>query len=374
MDAIDAPSPSPLGQDRPLDGLKVVELATVLAGPLVGTFLAELGAEVIKVEPPGRGDVTRHWRSQGESIEGPSAYFAAANGPKRPMRLDLKSASGQGELADLLDDADVLLQNAKPSSLRGLGLDPEALQQRFPRLIHVHLKGFLHEAHRGGYDMAVQAETGFMSMNGNPDGDPMRMPVALMDVLAAHQMRSALLLALYERERSGHGAYIETWLDASGFSALANRATEFLVAGQTPEPLGAVHPQIAPYGESFVCACDGRVVMAVGSDDQFNALATLLGHPEWATDDRYSTNPARVDHRVQLTDSLSTVLAKWRAEDLLTQAKKLGIPMGRVLSVPEALNSPTGRSMTASFAWEGHPVRHVRQVAFRIHRNGNRTT
>lgn len=202
----------------------------------------------------------------------------------------------------------------------------------------------------------------------------MRMPVALMDVLAAHQMRSALLLALYERERSGQGAYIETWLDASGFSALANRATEFLVAGQSPKPLGAVHPQIAPYGESFVCACGGRVVMAVGSDAQFNALATLLEHPEWATDDRYSHNPARVDHRVELADSLGSALAQWRAEDLLAQAETLGIPMGRVLTVPEALNSPAGRSMTAAYTWEGHPVRHVRQVAFRIHRNGNRTT
>ena len=176
MDAIDAPSSSPLGQDRPLDGLKVVELATVLAGPLVGTFLAELGAEVIKVEPPGRGDVTRHWRSQGESAGGPSAYFAAANGPKRPMRLDLKSPSGQAELRAMLADADVLLQNAKPSSLKGLGLDPEKLQSRFPRLIHVHLKGFLHEPHRGGYDMAVQAETGFMSMNGDPKEIPSGCP------------------------------------------------------------------------------------------------------------------------------------------------------------------------------------------------------
>ena len=157
--------------------------------------------------------------------------------------------------------------------------------KRFPRLIHVTSSAFCDQPHRGGYDMAVQAETGFMSMNGERR-DPIRMPVALMDVLAAHQMRSALLLALYERERSGHGAYIETWLDASGFSALANRATEHLVAGQTPEPLGAIHPQIAPYGESFVCACHGRVVMAVGGDAQFHALCHLLGHPEWATDDR----------------------------------------------------------------------------------------
>lgn len=369
-----APLDSPLGEDRPLAGLKVVELASVLAGPLVGTFLSELGAEVIKVEPPGRGDITRQWRSNGEPDDGISAYFAAANGPKQPVRIDLKSPAGQQQLQGLLAGSDILLQNAKSHSLGRLGLSPDALAQQHPRLIHVHLKGFLHAPDRSGYDMAVQAETGFMSMNGAPDGAPMRMPVAMMDVLAAHQMRSGLLLALYEREKHGHGAYIETWLDASGFSALANRATEHLVAGQTPTALGAVHPQIAPYGESFLCACGGRVVMAVGSDAQFAALCAELGHPEWSEEKRFARNPARVTHRQVLAEKLAGALSQRSAEELLQRAQALGIPMGRVRSVPDALNTPTGRSMTAAFEWEGQPVQQVRQVAFRIHRSGNRTT
>lgn len=371
--SLDHPA-SPLGDDLPLKGLQVVELATVLAGPLVGTFLAELGADVLKIEPPGRGDVTRSWRLAGESEQGPGAYYAAANGPKRIVRLDLKSEEGQRALDQHLSGADILIQNARPSSLAGLGLDPEVLAARHPRLVHVHLLGFLDHPTRGGYDIVVQAESGFLSMNGEPEGAPFRMPVALMDVLAAHQMRSGLLLALYERERTGQGAYIETWLDASGFSGLVNRATEHLVAGREPEPLGALHPQIAPYGELFPCRCGSVVVTAVGNDLQFQSLCSVLGEANLADDVRFSTNPERVIHRTALAKRLAPLFAHVDAEPLLEEALSRGIPLGRVKSVSEALSSGTGKAMTAEFDVEGTPVRHVRQVAFRIHRSGNRTT
>lgn len=364
----------PLGDDQPLRGLKVVELATVLAGPLVGTFLAELGADVIKIEPPGRGDVTRSWRLAGESPQGPGAYHAAANGPKRILRIDLKTDDGKRALEQHLADADILLQNARPASLMGLGLDPDQLAERHPKLIHVHLLGFLNDPKRGGYDIVVQAESGFLSMNGEPGRSPFRMPVALMDVLAAHQMRSGLLLALYERERTGRGAYIETWLDASGFSGLVNRATEHLVAGRTPEPLGALHPQIAPYGELFECRCGAVVVTAVGHDLQFRSLCSLLGQEQIAEDERFATNPMRVTHRAELAALLSPLFADMEATPLLDAALSRNIPLGRVQSVPEALSSATGRAMTAEFDSEGSLVRHVRQVAFRIHRTGSRTT
>ena len=369
-----APPAPPLGDDQPLRGLKVVELATVLAGPLVGTFLAELGADVLKIEPPGRGDVTRSWRLAGESQEGQGAYYAAANGPKRIERMNLKTDEGQRALGQHLDDADILIQNARPTSLAGLGLDPDTLAARHPRLIHVHLLGFLDNPARGGYDIVVQAESGFLSMNGEPGGAPFRMPVALMDVLAAHQMRSGLLLALYERERTGRGAYIETWLDASGFSGLVNRGTEHLVAGRTPEPLGALHPQIAPYGELFACLCGSVVVTAVGNDPQFRSLCSVLGQEELADDARFATNPERVTHRAALAGLLAPLFADMEAGPLLDEALSRGIPLGRVKSVSDALSSGTGRAMTATYDVEGTPVRHVRQVAFRIHRNGNRTT
>lgn len=365
---------APLGPHRPLSGLRVVELASVLAGPLVGTFLAELGADVTKVEHPDRGDVTRNWRSAGESPDGPSAYFAAANGPKRSAQIDLKSPEGQQQLDGLLRDADILLQNAMSASLPGLGLEPDVLAERFPALIHIHLKGFMDRPDRGGYDMVVQAESGFAALNAAPGGPASRMPVALMDVLAAHQMRSAVLLALYEREKDGQGAYIETWLDASGLSALANRATEYLVAGQEPQPLGTLHPQIAPYGETFICRCGGRVVLAVGNDRQFAALCGILGLSPLASDARFAENPDRVVHREAMAQQLAKAIGERDADSLLASASERGVPMGRVNTISDALNSPTGRAMTASFEWEGAPVRHVRQVAFRVHRAGSRST
>lgn len=371
----DIPAPeSPLGHVRPLEGIRVVELASVLAGPLVGTFLAELGADVLKVEPPGWGDVTRHWRGPQESSEGISAYFAAANGPKRALRLDLKSEDGQKQLQSLLEDTDILLQNAKTASLSSLGLDPTALSKSHPRLIHVHLRGFLHQPDRGGYDMVVQAESGFVSMNAGADGVPFRLPVAFMDVLAAHQMRSGLLLALWEREKTGLGSYVQTWLDAAGTSGLVNRATEHLVAGSLPKALGALHPQIAPYGETFRCK-DGRtVITAVGQDRQFEGLCQLLEHPELASDPRFSSNAQRVRHRGALAEMLAPSFRKWSAADLLKEAAPVGIPLGLLRNVDEALATPTGQSMTAHFEWEGEALSHVRQVAFRIQRNGNRMT
>lgn len=372
---MDSASTSPLGEDRPLHGLRVVELASVLAGPLAGSFFAELGAEVIKVENPKTGgDVTRQWRAAGESPEGPSAYYAAANGPKEVQMLDLYSDEGQRQLHGLLSEADLLLQNFRPAGLVKLGLEPQALAERHPHLIHVHLKGFFSEPDRAGYDMVVQAETGFMAMNGEPGRPPVRMPVALMDVLAAHQMRSAALLALWQRERDGLGSYLEVWLDAAGLSALANRATEHLVAGSEPQPLGALHPQIAPYGESFECACGQRVVMAVGNDRQFAALCGLLGHPEWAADARFASNPDRVSNRTALTELLASALSRLEAKPLLMEALNSGIPLGKLNLVSEALDGPTGRAMTAAFECDGYPVQHVRQVAFRVHRNGNRST
>ena len=364
----------PSHTDAPLQGIKVLELASVLAGPLVGTFLAELGATVTKVEHPLQGDVTRSWRSKAESRVGPSAYYAAANGPKQILTLDLMSKAGKATLEAALEETDILLQNFKTASLVRLGVDPAKLANRHPRLIHLHLKGFMNNPDRGGYDMVVQAETGFMSLNAMPDSAPFRMPVALMDILAAHQMRSGVLLALYEREKTGLGAYVETWLDASGFSALANRATEHLVAGQSPKPLGALHPQIAPYGETFQCRCGQLVVTAIGNDRQFSLLCKQLNLANLVTDKRFKTNALRVENRGVLFDLLAPGFSRFDASELADSAIQLGVPLGRLKSVEEALSSATGQAMTADFDIEGHSVRHVRQVAFQVHRNGNLTT
>lgn len=365
----------PLGASRPMRGLRVVELASVLAGPLAGSFFAELGAEVIKVEHAGTGgDVTRQWRTEGESPEGPSAYYVAANGRKEVRLLDLTDDEDRAQLEGLLEGADILLQNFRPGSLTKLGLEPAALAARYPRLVHVHLLGFFDDPDRAGYDMVVQAETGFMAMNGEPDRAPFRMPVALMDVLAAQQMRSAALLALWERERDGMGSHLQVWLDASGLSALANRATEYLVNGQEPAPLGALHPQIAPYGESFRCACGQRLVLSVGNDRQFEALCVLLDIPELKEDVRFQGNPSRVRNRSALAELLAPAFERLSADQLVRDAGQSGVPLGRLQGVGTALEGTTGRAMTNTFSLEGRTVRHVRQVAFRIQRNGNFNT
>jgi len=366
---------SPLGAYRPLTGLKVIELASVLAGPLAGTFLLELGAEVIKVEHPrSGGDVTRQWRAQGESPLGVSAYYAAANGPKKVVFLDLSVEDDRAALDEWLKGADILLQNFKASSLDRLGLAPSQIAKKHPGLIHLHLQGFLHEPDRPGYDMVVQAETGLMALNGEPGRSPFRMPVAMMDILAAHQLRSAALLALWEREKDNMGSYVQVWLDASGLSALVNRGTEHLVAGSEPQALGPAHPQIAPYGESFACACGSRIVLAVGNDRQFQALCGAIQRPGLAEDARFSTNPSRVRNRKELAKVLAQALALIDGADLLELGRLRGIPMGRLNSVSEALLHPTGKAMTAEFSMEGQTVRHMRQVAFHIQRNGKLST
>lgn len=288
--------------------------------------------------------------------------------------LDLATEPGREALEGMLGTTDFLIQNFKASSLAKLGLDPTVLSHRFPELIHLHLQGFLSDPDRPGYDMVVQAETGLMHMNGEPDRSPFRMPVAMMDILAAHQMRSAALLALWEREKDQRGSYAEIWLDASGMSALVNRGTEFLVAGNDPQPLGAEHPQIAPYGETFVCACGGKVVMAVGNERQFLSLCQLLDANEWAEDARFSTNPMRVRYRRELAERLTVAIGRMNRDPLLRAARERGIPIGRLNRVSEALAEPTGKAMTAEFDAQDQTIRHVRQVAFRIQRNGNLTT
>jgi len=332
-----APSSSPVAGTSPplLAGVRVLELASVLAGPLAGSALAERGATVTKVERPPDGDITRAWRSPGEAADGPSsAYYAAANWGKEVLFLDLTSPEAAAWLAQELPRTDVLLHNFKRADLPKLGLDPEALAAHFPRLIQVHLVGFEDAPARLAYDVVVQAETGYMAMNGDPDGLPTRMPVALMDVMASHQIRAAVLEGLYARERGHRGFRATVSLERSGLSALVNQATQWLVAGSLPQRLGSQHPQIAPYGDVLPCS-DGHIVLAVGNDRQFAALTSALGLPHLAADPRFAHNADRVRHRAALVSSLAPAAAAHPRShwDALFQAR--GIPAGVVRTLDE---------------------------------------
>ena len=321
--------------------LLVIETAGVLAGPLVGQFFAELGARVIKVENPGAGgDVTRSWRTAAESPNEPCpAYFCAANWGKSSIALDLGDAAERGVLLDLLDRADIWIDNFRPAALERLGIDPGAIRERNPRLIHARISAYGEGDERPGYDAALQAETGLMSINGTAQSGPLKLPLAMVDILAAHQLKAGVLLALWERDQSGAGAGISVSLYDSGVSSLANQAANFLVTGQAPRRLGSGHPNIVPYGTVFECAEGKPVVLAVGDDRQFSALCAVLGRQDLARQSEYAGNQDRLRNREPLEALLAELIAATDRDELLAGLRQSKVPAAPVLSLEEVIES-----------------------------------
>ena len=349
-----------------LDDLLVLELASVLAGPSVGQFFAELGATVIKVENPQTdGDVTRRWTApnatERKGSDDRSAYFCCCNHRKQSIALDLSTEAGQAILHELAQDADIVLASYRPGTAEALGADYDTLSDLNPELLYGHVTGYGPERARAGYDAVIQAESGFMHVNGPPDGPPTRLPVALMDVLAAHQLKEGLLVALLRRERGNDGAYVPVSLFQAAVSGLANQATNWLVAGHSPQRMGSAHPNIAPYGTAYDTADGPPIVLAVGTDRQFAALCDVLGRPALAEDSRFATNADRVAHRQALDDVLSNRIADFKTEPLLNTLQEHTVPAGVVRDVPAVFEQPTARAMTISSP-EG--VTGLRQTAF----------
>lgn len=319
----------------------------MLAGPQVGQFLAELGAEVLKIEPPGTGgDVTRGWKTASEDPHATtSAYFAAANWGKTSRLIDLTTAAGRAALGPLAAAADIVIASYKPGDAAKLGVDYATLRRANPTLIYAHLTGYGPNSGRAGYDAVLQAETGFMHLNAAvaPDGtagEPQKMPVALIDLLAAHQLKEGILTALYRRACTGQGALVEVSLAQSALASLANQATSWLVAGLNPAPLGSEHPSIVPYGTVLTAADGTRLVLAVGADRQFQQLCKALGWPELAADARFQTNTARVRHRATLNPILKGLVGALDGTALLAELEKRHVPAGAVRDVAQALAAP----------------------------------
>ena len=355
----------------PFSGLRVLELATVLAGPQVGQFFAELGAEVLKVEPPG-GDVTRSWLTAAETIEHEvasaahdptvSAYFAASNWGKTSQTLDLRQSAARAAAQQLAACADIILTSYKPGDAEKLGMDYVTLAARNPRLIYGQITGYGPESPRAGYDAVLQAEAGFMHLNAaGPGQPPQKMPVALIDLLAAHQLKEGLLTALYQREKTGRGAVVQVSLLDSALASLANQGSTWLVTGHDPAPLGSGHPSIVPYGTVYEGIDGQRLVLAVGSDGQFGQLCAALNRPEWATDVRFDTNPARVQHRAALETLLAARVAELPGTLLLADLERRAVPAGAVRTVGEALAHPSAAPMRLP----GEAFAGLRTVAFR---------
>jgi crotonobetainyl-CoA:carnitine CoA-transferase CaiB-like acyl-CoA transferase len=343
-----------------LSHIKVLELATVLAGPAVGMFFAELGAKVIKIEPPN-GDVTRSWKLPVENKDDSvSAYFSSVNYGKKSLFMDLSVAEERHKLYDLIQNEpiDVVIANYKKGSAEKLGLDYATLSKLQPSLIYGHITGYGTESDRTGFDAVIQAESGFMYLNRLPDSEPTKMPVALMDLLAAHQLKEGLLVALYQRERTGKGAYIHVSLIQAAVSALANQASAWLKTGYNPQPMGSDHPTIAPYGSLFLTKDEKYILLAVGNDAQFRNLCHAIRLPHLAQEPRFHTNPERVKHREELKKILSESLKQQNADVWIADFQRLQIPCGIIYDIQEALNLPETANLLLPNA--------VRTIAFEI--------
>lgn len=334
-----------------LDDLLVLELASVLAGPRVGQFFAELGATVIKMENPRtQGDVTRHWRLPSEPDDDDrSSYFACCNSGKQSVAIDLTTDGGRDLLHQLAAQSDIVIASYRPGSAEALGADADTLRALNPKLLYGHITGYGPEAPRAGYDAVIQAESGFMHMNGTPDGPPVKMPVALMDLLAAHQLKEALLLGLIRRERTGEGGYFTVSLMQSAVSALANQATNWLVGGHVSQRMGSAHPNIAPYGTVYRTADDEAILLAVGTDRQFQRLCSVLGLDGLPNDERFATNAARVRHRGALDEHLTPAIARWTRDELLDALESQSVPAGAINDMRQVFEQPLAQTMTMPF-------------------------
>ncbi|MBN8577642.1 MAG: CoA transferase [Cytophagales bacterium] len=311
-----------------LQELKVLELASVLAGPSVGQFFAELGAAVIKVENlKTGGDITRTWKGRDEQTDDRSAYFCSVNWGKKSVALDLTSSYGLRAIQKLAAQSDVVIASYKPGDAEKLGVSYQQLTVLNKQLVYGQITGYGSENDRVGYDAVIQAESGFMELNGWPDGPPTKMPVALIDVLAAHHLKEGLLLALLKKAKTGAGSLVEVSLIQAAISSLANQASNWLVAHTLPTRQGSAHPNIAPYGESFLTRDGKRVLLAIGSDRQFADLTEILDM-KIANDKRFVTNQSRVLNRVALNELVGDAMLHVDAEVLMQQIHRKKIPAG----------------------------------------------
>lgn len=335
--------------------LKVVELASVLAGPSVGQFFAELGAEVIKIENlKTRGDVTRTWKGRNEKEGDVTAYFSSVNWGKKSIALDLTLPSGQEIMRELARQADIVIASYKPGDAGKLGADYQSLVRLKPDLIYGQITGYGTENERVGYDAIIQAEAGFMDINGEVGGPPLKMPVALMDILAAHHLKEGLLLAMLRKQQTGKGDLVEVSLIQAAISSLANQAANWLVAKSLPERQGSSHPNIAPYGDCFIAKDGKRVLLAVGSNIQFQKLCNQLDMNELASDPRFAENADRVKNREGLCGLIQSGISKITSRELISRCNALKIPVGAIQNVAEAFEMEEAQAILISKGpWTG---------------------
>lgn len=368
-------------RDKPLDGVRVLDLSRVLAGPFCAQLLADLGADVVKVERPPRGDDTREWGPPFLPDDGPSAYYVSCNRGKRSLALDLARPEARPVLDDLLRAADVLIENFLPQSLEKLGLNDERIAAINPRLIRASISGYGRtgpEAATPGYDLVVQAAAGIMSITGEPHGTPMKIGVAITDVLTGLYAAVSVLAGLLEQARdkvqgaggigTGSAPAFDLALADCTLAAMVNVVQGALVTGQRPRRYGNAHPQIVPY-EAFATA-DGHIVLAVGNDSQWQRFCAASGRADWAADPQFATNPDRVAHREKLIPLLVDLVKSRSTADWQSLLTKAEVPHAPVMALDEILGTPqvAARKMVQELA--GADGRTYRVIASPIHVEG----
>jgi crotonobetainyl-CoA:carnitine CoA-transferase CaiB-like acyl-CoA transferase len=330
---------------KPLAGLRVLELARILAGPWAGQLLADLGADVIKVERKGTGDDTRGWGPPFvEGVDGKpigSAYFHGTNRGKRSIEVDFESEDGRRIVRKLAARSDVLIENFKVGGLAKFKLDYESLKAECPRLVYCSVTGFGQDgphAKRAGYDLMAQGTGGVMDLTGRADGEPTRVGIPMSDIFTGVYSVVGILAALRERDRTGKGCHVDTALVDSTVGVLSYQALNYLASGKIPKRIGNAHPNIVPY-QVFPTA-DGYAIVATGNDNQYVKFCNVLGAPELAVNPEYKDNVGRLKHRDELVGKLSALTGKMKREDLLAKLEAQGVPAGPINNLEQVFNDP----------------------------------
>ena len=349
-----------------LSDIRVIDISTVLAGPSVGMFFAELGAEVIKIEHPTHKDVTRSWKSENEHSNGISSYFSSINYRKSYQTLDLSVESDYNTFLDLIKESDILISNFKRSDYTKFNITKDIINVINPKLIHGRISGYGTESDRVAYDLILQAETGFMSINGTEESGPIKMPVALIDVLAAHQLKEGLLLALYERLKTGVGSEVSVSLYQAAVSSLVNQASSYLMNKIIPKRIGSLHPSIAPYGEIFITKDKKHITFAIGSNLQFHKLVHFLGLNELVDDERFISNQARVKNRKTLFHLMERKIVNLTSSEIEDFSFRNYIPCGIIKTLDEVFENKQAIELIRDEIIENYDTQRVSSIAFNL--------
>jgi len=355
--------------ERIFSGLRVVELASVLAGPAVGMFFAELGAEVVKVENATTGgDVTRRWKGPNEEADASfSAYYASINYGKKSRMLNLELEEARQEVYQLIREADIVLTNFRSSAAQRFGLSIPQLQVLNPGLLIGNLSAFGEESDRPAFDVVLQAEGGYLFMCGPKDGPAAKMPVALIDLLAAHQLKEGLLCGYIRRLQTGRGCVVRVSLLDAAISSLANQATNWLMGRFNPVRMGTQHPNIAPYGDVFICKDAKPIILAAGTEQHFSNLCDVLGLKDIPEAEEFATNARRVRRREALQSALAPAIGLVTRDELLTSLQERRVPAGAIRTMEEVFDLPQARELLLQYQLpDGSEATTVRTVVFSL--------